>query len=128
VTKGAGASRAFGDDKGSGPAMICEMLTGAFTGGGTSGPTAAWTRIANSMLSIFLSPRHLDTQAEFERMGLAYAEWVADRRPANPLRPVLLPGQPEASRRTTRIRDGIPLPPAVWASLRIAAERLGVPG
>jgi uncharacterized oxidoreductase len=128
VTKGAGAIRAFGDHKGSGLAMICEMLAGAFTGGGTSGPTAARTRIANGMLSVFLSPRHFGTQAEFERMGLAYVEWVAGCRPADPLRPVLLPGEPEASRRTTRIRDGIPLPPDVWASLRAAAERLGVPG
>ena len=80
------------------------------------------------MLSIFLSPRHFGTQAEFERMGLAYAEWVAGCRPADPLRPVLLPGEPEASRRTNRTRDGIPLPPDVWASLRSAAERLGLPG
>lgn len=126
LTKGAGAIRAFGEHKGSGLALICEMLAGAFTGGGTSGPTDARTRIANGMLSIFLSPRHFGTQAEFERTGLAYAEWVTSCHPADPNSPVLLPGEPEAARRAARTRDGVPLPSTVWGSLETTAQRFGL--
>lgn len=123
---GAGAIRAFGDHKGSGLAFMCEMLGGALTAGGTSGPIGERGRIANGMLSIFLSPKHFGTQAEFERMGLAYAEWVAACRPADPGAKVLLPGEPEAQRRAERMRDGVPLPEETWSNILATATRLGV--
>ena len=126
LTKGTGAIRAFGEHKGSGLALICEMLGGALTAGGTSGPVDRRERIANGMLSIFLSPRHFGTQAEFERMGLAYAEWVSGCRPIDPAAPVKLPGEPEAATRAARLEDGVPLPQDTWASIRAVAERLGV--
>jgi uncharacterized oxidoreductase len=126
LNKGTGALRAFGEHKGSGLALMCEMLGGVLTGGGTSGPTEQRARIANGMLSIFLSPRHFGSRADFERTGLAYAEWIAGCRPANPKTPVLLPGEPEAARRAARMKDGIPIPLDVWASLGSMARRLGV--
>ena len=124
--KGAGAIRAFGEHKGSGLALICEMLGGAFTAGGTAGPVKERSRIANGMLSIFLSPKHFGTQAEFERIGLTYAEWVSSCRPADPAAPVLLPGEPEAATRAARLKDGLPLPQDTWADIRATAQRLGV--
>lgn len=123
---GAGAIRAFGDHKGSGLAFMCEMLGGALTGGGTSGPVDERARIANGMLSIFISPRHFGTQAEFERMGLAYAEWVAGCKPAEAGVPVKLPGEPEAATRADRLANGVPLPEAAWANIQATARRLGV--
>ena len=123
---GAGAIRAFGDHKGSGLAFMCEMLGGALTAGGTSGPVTERQRIANGMLSIFISPKHFGTQAEFERMGLAYAEWVSGCRAADPAAPVLLPGEPEAAKRADRLANGVPLPPAAWTSILDTARRLGV--
>ncbi|MBR0665325.1 malate/lactate/ureidoglycolate dehydrogenase [Roseomonas hellenica] len=126
ASKGAGAIRAFGDHKGSGLAFMCEMLGGALTGGGTSGPVDQRARIANGMLSIFISPRHFGTQAEFERMGLAYAEWVAGCTPAEASVPVKLPGEPEAATRADRLANGVPLPEAAWANIQATARRLGV--
>lgn len=123
---GAGAIRAFGDHKGSGLAFMCEMLGGALTAGGTSGPVDKRARIANGMLSIFISPRHFGTQAEFERMGLAYAEWVAGCKPAEAGVPVKLPGEPEAATRADRLAHGVPLPEAAWANIQATARRLGV--
>jgi uncharacterized oxidoreductase len=35
---------------------MCEMLAGALTGGGTSGPVGERGRIANGMLSFYVSP------------------------------------------------------------------------
>jgi uncharacterized oxidoreductase len=59
-------------------------------------------------------------------MGLAYAAWVSEARPANPEAPVLLPGEPEATRRAERLSDGVPLPPDTWANILQTAKRLGV--
>ena len=126
VSKGTGAIRAFGEHKGSGLAFMCEMLAGCLTAGGTSGPVSERSRIANGMLSIFISPKHFGTQAEFERMGLIYADWVSETRPADPAAPVLLPGEPEATRRAERLADGVPLPPDTWANIIGTAKRLGV--
>lgn len=126
ASAGAGAIRAFGDHKGSGLAFMCEMLGGALTGGGTSGPIDKRARIANGMLSIFISPKHFGTQAEFERMGLAYAEWVAGCKPAEAGVPVKLPGEPEAATRADRLSHGVPLPEAAWANIQATARRLGV--
>lgn len=125
-SKGQGAIRAFGEHKGSGLSFMCEMLAGCLTAGGTSGPIKERTRIANGMLSIFLSPKHFGTQAEFEAMGLRYAEWISETRPANPAEPVLLPGEPEAQRRADRTASGVPLPAETWSNILATATRLGV--
>ncbi|WP_159999656.1 malate/lactate/ureidoglycolate dehydrogenase [Roseomonas sp. 18066] len=123
---GLGAIRAFGDHKGSGLALMCELLAGAFTAGGCSGPVAERGRICNGMLSIYLSPEHFGTQAEFQRMGRNYVDWVASSRPADPAYPVLLPGEPEAATRAARLAEGVPLQPDTWTGILQTAERLGV--
>lgn len=124
---GPGAIRAFGDHKGSGLALMCELLAGAFTLGGCAGPVEGRGRISNGMLSIYLSPAHFGTEAEFQRMGREYVEWVTSSRPANPAEPVLLPGEPEARTRATRLRDGVPLQPDTWTNILQTAASLGVP-
>lgn len=125
-SNGKGAIRAFGEHKGSGLAFMCEMLAGCLTASGTSGPVNGRGRIANGMLSVFISPRHFGTQAEFERMGLVYADWIAACQPANPGEPVLLPGDPENQRRADRTTNGVPLPAETWSNILATATRLGV--
>jgi uncharacterized oxidoreductase len=125
---GEGAIRAFGEHKGSGLALMCELLAGAFTGGGCAGPIEGERRgIANGMLSIYLSPAHFGTQAEFERIAREYLDWVLSARPADAAQPVLAPGDPEASTRATRLTDGIPLPADTWAAIQRTAATLGIP-
>jgi uncharacterized oxidoreductase len=126
VTKGSGAIRAFGEHKGSGLAFMCEMLGGALTGGGTSGPITQRTRIANGMLSFYVSPRHFGTEAEFHATGRAYVDWVLAANRANPDEPVLAPGDKEAATRADRLANGVPLQPDTWEGIRQVARRLGV--
>jgi hydroxycarboxylate dehydrogenase B len=126
-SKGAGAIRAFGEHKGSGLAFMCEMLAGALTGGGTSGPVDARARIANGMLSFYLSPRHFGTEAEFHATGRAYVDWVTECRPAHADAPVLAPGDKEAATRADRLANGVPLQPDTWEGILQVARRLGVP-
>ncbi len=123
---GLGAIRAFGEHKGSGLAFMCEMLAGALTGGGTSGPVGERGRIVNGMLSIFLSPRHFGDAPAFEVAARRYIEWVKGCTPAHPDAPVLVPGEPERARRAERLAHGVPLPPEAWGSIRATAVRLGV--
>lgn len=127
ATDGTGAIRAFGEHKGSGLALICELLAGALTGGGCAGPPdPARPGIANGMLSIYLSPSWFGTREEFERIGLDYVEWVRSARPVEEGRPVLVPGDEESRNRAERLVAGIPLPADTWDAVRRTAEDLGV--
>jgi uncharacterized oxidoreductase len=105
---------------------MCELLAGALTGGGTSGPVSERGRVANGMLSIYLSPAHFGTQAEFQRAGRAYVDWITGTRPATPGGEVLAPGDPEARNRAERLKNGVPLQPDTWDSILATARRLGV--
>jgi uncharacterized oxidoreductase len=123
---GTGALRAFGEHKGSGLALMCELLGGALTGGGGAGPGGtAGGGIANGMLSIYLSPSLLGTQEEFERIGLEYLEWVLSARPVDPASLVLLPGDAEQLARSRRLAEGIPLPVDTWSAILRTAETVG---
>ena len=123
---GLGAIRAFGEHKGSGLAFACELLAGALTGNGCAGPVEGRGRIANGMLSVFLSPRHFGTEAEFRRVAEDYIAWVKSCRPDRPGGEVLAPGEPEARLRAERLAKGVPLQPDTWASIVQCARRLGV--
>jgi hydroxycarboxylate dehydrogenase B len=123
---GLGAIRAFGEHKGSGLAFMCELLAGAFTGGGCSGPVDARGRIANGMLSIFISPKHFGTEGEFKKTAEDYVAWVKSCRPAESGGEVLAPGEPEARLRAERLKNGVPLQPDTWESIVRCARSLGV--
>lgn len=47
--------------------------------------------------------------------------------PADPAHPVLVPGEPEVASRERRLRDGIPMPPALMEKLRAVCEGSGIP-
>jgi hydroxycarboxylate dehydrogenase B len=124
---GVGAIRAFGEHKGSGLALMCELIAGALTAGGCAGPVDGPRRgITNGMLSIYISPAHFGTQAEFERISREYLDWVLAAQPIDAAAPVLTPGAPEARTRAARLADGVPLPVATWAALRRTATELGL--
>lgn len=123
---GTGAIRAFGEHKGSGLALMCELLAGALTGGGGAGPRAEEGRgISNGMLSVYVSPAHLGTRGDFERIGLDYLNWVLSSRPIDPGAPVLAPGDVEEHNRATRLAAGIPLPLDTWSAILRTAEQVG---
>src|SRR6202453_3393163 len=54
---GLGAIRAFGEHKGSGLALICELLGGSLTGNGATEPNR---KFANGMFSLYLDPGQID--------------------------------------------------------------------
>ncbi len=121
--RGPGALLAMGDHKGSGLALACELLAGALTGSGTTGPGEG---THNGMLSIYLAPEILDDGHGFGRAVADYIDFVRATRPVDPGTPVMIPGDPERKMREKRLADGIKLPGETWASLLAAATEVGL--
>lgn len=122
--QGEGAIRAFGDHKGSGLAMMCELLGGALSGTGATAPDRPF---ANGMLSIFLDPVRIDPSLMFGGEVLRYVDYVKSSRPAEPGGEVLMPGEVEERYRAQRQREGCPLPDDTWQSIIACARSVGVP-
>ena len=121
---GRGALRAMGEHKGSGLSMMCEVLAGALTGSGTTGPQR--TPFCNGMLSIYLDLQRFDVDSTVAADILAYVDWFTSARPATPGVEVLAPGQPEQRRKAQRLAEGIPLPADTWASILAAVDKVGL--
>ncbi|MBV9075849.1 MAG: malate/lactate/ureidoglycolate dehydrogenase [Methylobacteriaceae bacterium] len=123
--RGLGAIRTMGDHKGSGLALMCELVAGALTGSGCAGPPRG-QRFANGMVSIYLAPASFGSTEEFETETREFLDFVRASRPAEPGGAVLLPGEPERHTRSERLRHGIPLSAETWAALRSIAAGLEV--
>lgn len=122
-----GALVAMGDHKGSGLALMCELLGAALLGGTTIDPSNERTgAIINSMLSIVIDPnavggRH-NLAFEADRF-LAYVKASAVREG---FEEVLVPGEPEARARAARAKE-IDIDPTTLEQLNEAAALTGVP-
>lgn len=121
-----GALLAFGEHKGYGLAVACELLGGALTGSGTwHRPTDAKRTVVNGMLAVLINPALLGTQAVFEAEALAFVDWLRQGPVAAGHEAVLLAGEPERVQRELRGRDGIVIDDGTWAELQQAAAKVG---
>ena len=118
---GAGALNPFGDHKGSGLMLACELLGGALSGNGTNGPRDP--EFGNGMLSIFLDPARFDDLGRFDGEVARYIDFVRSRTPARGTDRVLIPGDKERQTRARRLSHGLPVPkPVLTAILQVAGE------
>jgi uncharacterized oxidoreductase len=122
-----GALMTFGEHKGYGMAMACELLGGALSGGGTwHRPADAARSVLNGMLTVLIDPTRLGTQASFEQEATAFVEWLRQSPPGTGFDHVQIAGEPERTARTARERDGIWLDDATWEEITAAAGKVGV--
>ncbi|MBM3406603.1 MAG: malate/lactate/ureidoglycolate dehydrogenase [Betaproteobacteria bacterium] len=122
-----GALMTFGEHKGFGLAVACELLGGALTGGGTWHQPADDRRaVLNGMLTVLISPRLLGTQSAFEAEARAFERWLRQSPPAPGGAGVQLPGEPERKAKAMRLVQGIEIDDATWVELEAAARRAGV--
>ncbi|HWW47185.1 MAG TPA: malate/lactate/ureidoglycolate dehydrogenase [Xanthobacteraceae bacterium] len=122
-TQGTGAIRAFGDHKGSGLALICELLGGALTG---NGATRLNRPMTNGMLSIYIDPARIDPAHFFDGEVARYIESVKSSKTVAGVDEVLIPGEPETRSRKERTENGIPLSDDTWAAIVNTAREVGV--
>jgi uncharacterized oxidoreductase len=121
-----GALMTFGEHKGYGMAIACELLGGALTGGGTwHRPAGTQRSVHNGMLAILIDPRKLGTQAAFEKEALAFIEWLRQSPPAPGSDGVRLAGEPEREARARREREGIAIDDSTWAEIVAAGAKVG---
>jgi len=119
-----GALLPFGEYKGYGMAVACELLGGALTGGGTWHRPADGARaVVNGMFMIVVDPKRLGTQATFEQEALAFVEWLKQSPPTGG--GVKLAGEPERIAREAREREGIELDDQTWAEIVDAGKKVG---
>ncbi|MBI3994295.1 MAG: malate/lactate/ureidoglycolate dehydrogenase [Candidatus Lambdaproteobacteria bacterium] len=122
-----GALLPFGLHKGYGLAVICELLAGALSGGGTAQPAHVRDNSAvNNMLSIVLDPAAFGDPAAFHAEARALMAYVTASPPAEGVARVLLPGDPERICRAQRLREGIPVDDNTWAGLVQVGAEVGV--
>ncbi len=122
-SQGKGAIRAFGEHKGSGLALICELLGGALTGTGATSPNR---RFANGMLAFYIDPKLVDPGNFFDGDMARYIGYFKDTKPVAGVDAVLIPGEPEARMRAERTNNGVPLSDDTWAAIVNTARDVGV--
>ncbi|MBB3179802.1 malate/lactate/ureidoglycolate dehydrogenase [Variovorax sp. Sphag1AA] len=122
-----GALMTFGEHKGYGMAVACELLGGALTGGGTWHRPADTARtVLNGMLTVLIDPAKLGTQAAFEQEATAFIEWLRQSPPGAGFEAVQIAGEPERQARATREQEGIWLDDATWREIVEAGKKVGV--
>jgi uncharacterized oxidoreductase len=122
-----GALLPFGEYKGYGLAIACELLGGALTGGGTWHKPAGTARsVYNGMLTILIDPKRLGTQEAFEREALTFVDWLRQGPVAPDVDAVLIAGEPERAARRARERAGITLDAGTWDEIEQRAAQLKV--
>lgn len=121
-----GALMTFGEHKGYGLAVACELLGGALSGGGTWHRQGDTRRsVYNGMLTILIDPARLGTREVFERETLAFVDWLRQGPAAPGTDAVRLAGDPERMARREREREGINIDAVTWGELQQAAQRVG---
>ncbi len=126
-----GALLTFGEHKGYGMAVACELLGGALTGGGTwhepaNSPRGKAQAVLNGMLTVLIDPAKLGTQASFESEAQAFVDWLQQAPPSHGFESVQIAGDPERRAREKRAKDGIVIDDQTWADIVAAGDKVGV--
>jgi len=121
-----GALRTFGEHKGYGLALVCELLGGALAGGlAAHEPGSGKKRVLNGMLTILIDPARLADAAVFGPEMQAFIDWVKASPPQAGTDTVRVAGEPERESRAKRLAEGIPVDATTWSELRAVAAKLG---
>lgn len=121
-----GAIIAFGMHKGSGLAIMCELLGAALTGGTTIAPKNERDGSAvNSMLSIVIDPAALAGRDVLATEAGDFLDYVRSSGLRSGFDEVLIPGEPEQRSRQRR-EAAIPVDDGTLKELRWAADKAGL--
>jgi len=120
-----GALKAFGLHKGSGLAVMCEIMATAVAGGQAAHDPAKGG-VLNSMLAIVIDLSKIgDPAAVIASVGATRAH-VKSSRPTPGVSEVLTPGEPERLSAACRTEAGIEVDETTWSEIRAAALTIGI--
>ena len=122
-----GALMTFGEHKGYGLAVACELLGGALTGSGTwRGPANSKRAVINGMLTILIDPAKLGTRAAFDLEAAEFIDWLKQSPAAAGFDAVQLAGDAERLARAERESSGIEVDAQTWQEIVDAGKKVGV--
>jgi uncharacterized oxidoreductase len=122
-----GAILSFGEHKGYGLALICDILAGALTGGGTAHPeNHQENTIRNNMLTIIIDPDGFRQGIPFAQEVDMLTAWVKTSRRLAGTDEIMVPGDPERKSTAKRLADGIPIEDNTWAEIVEAGLSVGM--
>ena len=121
----------LGGYKGSGLAMMAEILCATLGGGAMStelgGIRVQGQPMRTSQFFLAIDVTRFMPLPEFEQRMQSLVEMVKSSNIAKGYDEILVAGDPEWRAEAQRRREGIPLSDGVWQNLTLAAEKLGVP-
>lgn len=122
-----GAILPFGEHKGSGLALVCEILGGALSGGQVvKGPSDGKYNVLNGMLSIIIDPDKLGTAENLAREVESFVAWHTGSPPGPGVDKVRIAGEPERETKKKRLAEGIPVDPTTWQEILEAGKKFGL--
>jgi len=120
-----GALRSFGGHKGSGLAVMCEIMAAAVAGGQPADYDNK-NGVLNSMLATVIDLSKLGGASSVAASVQATASFIRSARPAPGFDEILLPGEPERRSAARRRAEGIEVDDTTWRDIRAAAATLGI--
>jgi uncharacterized oxidoreductase len=121
-----GALLPFGEHKGSGLGLMCELLGGAVAGLTIQPGSPRGGAGVNNMLALLFDPGRLRDRDQVAREADALLDYVRKSAPLDPLDPVMVAGEPELRELAERLVRGVPIDEATWAQVAAAAAEVGV--
>jgi len=131
VIEPSGAILPFGEHKGSGLALICELLGGALSGGKTLSDKT-WRKsdgsrkVLNGMFSILIDPDKMGTGENLAREMESFVAWHTASPPAAGVDQVKIAGEPEREWKKQRLAEGVPVDPTTWQEIVAAGAKVGL--
>jgi uncharacterized oxidoreductase len=120
-----GAMLSFGRHKGSGLAVMCEIMAGAI-GGGQRVDQPTRGGILNSMLATVIDLSRLGDPAAIAANIEATKSHIRTSRLAPSFDEVLLPGEPERRAARHRAEVGVDVDATTWDEIQEAAGKIGI--
>ncbi len=123
-----GSIATFGLHKGSGLAIVCELMSAVLAGGPLVADQTEAGAILNNMTALVIDPTRMATADEpIEAASERMIQWVKSAAPAEGVAAVLTPGEPEQINRA-RLGSRIEIDPTTWGEIVKAAAQMGVGG
>lgn len=120
-----GALLPFGEHKGSGLSLACELLGAALAGGAVQNEALASPVLRNSMMSIIADPQVMaGNDSYFGGLTSVADYFCSENTDAGP--DIMLPGEPELRTRAERLAEGLPIDAVTLRAIVDAAASVGV--